>query len=235
MPPKTERFEIRFEQKSLDKIDSWRAKQSDFPSRSDAVRRLIDASLDTDKPQVKIGNGERLIIMMLCDMYKTLKIDGYIDTEFVAEAILGGHYWALEWKYNGLFQSHQDSQAVVSQVVEILDMWSFIEEGYKKLSDAEKAQLIKETEPFGSNVQFFGFDGNNEIERLGIASFLISKLHRFTTFKGRDLNSHRPTTDTYNRMLTVFLPIRATLIGKSLSASEIVSILKERTYSVNRK
>jgi uncharacterized protein YfbU (UPF0304 family) len=230
MEPKTERFEMRLEQSALENIDTWRAKQPDMPSRAEAIRRLIETGLENEKPRVKINDGERLLFMMLRDMYKSMKIKGEIDPDFVASAIYGGHYWGLEWQYNGLFHRHENVPATVTEVVDVLDMWSFLEAGCKKLSAAEKERLKKEAEPFGSTVTFVGFDGNNETERLSIARFLIDDLGRFSQFKGRDLNSHRPTVDAYNRMLHVFKDIRPTLVGRSLSVEEIISIFKAKAH-----
>lgn len=47
-PPKTERFELRLDQETLAAVDSWRKNQSDLPSRSEAVRRLIETGLGAD-------------------------------------------------------------------------------------------------------------------------------------------------------------------------------------------
>jgi len=40
MQQKTERFEMRLDQGTLDQMDKWRSSQSDLPSRAEAVRRL---------------------------------------------------------------------------------------------------------------------------------------------------------------------------------------------------
>ena len=45
MALKTERFEMRIELEMLAKIDAWRRRQKDLPSRAEAVRRLIDQGL----------------------------------------------------------------------------------------------------------------------------------------------------------------------------------------------
>jgi uncharacterized protein len=42
------------------------------------------------------------------------------------------------------------------------------------------------------------------------------------------MNSHCPSIDAYARMLTVFDPLRKTLIGRKLSTDEMISILKVR-------
>ena len=226
MPPKTERFELRFEPSMLERIDHWVSRQPDRPTRSDAVRRLVERGLET-----KIDDGDRLVIMMLRDIQKALKVKSpEIDPDFVADVIWGGHYWALDWQYGGLFHSHVDSREVVRDVVDVLDMWSFLEEGYEALTAPEKARVKKEAEPFGEHVKFTGFDGNNETERMSIARFLVEKMGRFTRFEGRDMNSHHPSTEVYRRMFMVFEPIRKTLIGRNLSADEMISILKAKAY-----
>lgn len=45
MPPKSERFELRLDSEILYRIDEWRGKLPDLPSRSEAIRRLIEAGL----------------------------------------------------------------------------------------------------------------------------------------------------------------------------------------------
>jgi len=45
MQAKSERFELRLDPETLDKIDTWRSDQRDVPSRSEAVRKLINAGL----------------------------------------------------------------------------------------------------------------------------------------------------------------------------------------------
>ncbi len=43
--PKTERFEMRAPTDLLRSVDDWRRQQPDLPSRSEAIRRLIEAGL----------------------------------------------------------------------------------------------------------------------------------------------------------------------------------------------
>jgi uncharacterized protein len=236
MQAKTERFEMRLDQETLDGVDEWRARQSGLPSRAEAIRRLIDGGLSSpSRPRVKLSDGEKLILLMLRDLYKHLKARGEIDPEFVSEAIAGGHYWGLRWRYSGILHDHEDSETVVSEVVDVLDMWSFLESSYGKLSQKDKAQIEAEAGPLGKSVRFPGFDGNNETEHLGIARFLIDDLERFSSFKGRDLNSHLQSIEAYRCMLRVFGPMRENLVGRGLSASEIIAILSERRPPARRK
>lgn len=226
---KTERFELRFDRDTLDQLEAWRADQPDLPSRAEAVRRLIHAGLSASgKEEVRISDGEKLILMMLGDLCGHQGVDSEIDPRFVADAISSGHYWGLDWKYPGLFHGHADSRQTVSEVVDILDMWTFIETGYASLSEAEKKKIALDAHPYGDHVKFHGFDGNNESSHLAIARFMIEKLGRFPKLGNRDLNSHSPSIERYRRMVAIFEPIRQTLVGREISSSEIVTLLNLR-------
>lgn len=228
---KTERFEMRLDRETLQRVDKWRSQQPDMPSRAEAVRRLVDRSLNASgSKEVVISDGEKLTLLMLCDMFRHLEIPSDTNPDFVARALVNGHYWGLEWKYPGLYDRHIDNPAVVSEVVDVLDMWSFIESAYANLSEDEKARVETDATPFGRHVRFPGFDGNNETEHLAVAHFLIRDLKRFQTFKERGLNSHSPSVERYRRMLHVFEPIRSTLIGRELSVTEIIELLRARRH-----
>ena len=233
----TGRFEMRLGQSVLENVDTWRSRQNDIPSRSEAVRRLVELGLGATggDGQIKIGDGEKLILIMLCQLFKQLKLKSEIDPEFVEAAIHGGHYWGLKWQYPGIFHGYEDEKRVVSEVVDVLDMWSFLESGFGKLSKKDKDRVVAEAEPFGKHVIFAGFDGNNESEYMGVARFLIEQLDRFSDFKGRDLNAHMPTVDAHRRMFAVFEPIRSTLTGRDLNASGIIEILKAKVHPSRRK
>ena len=232
----TERFEMRLGPSVLERLDSWRVGQSDLPSRAEAVRRLVEVGLSSStKRRFALDDGEKLIVMMLCQLFKHLKVESEFDPDFLQDLIIGGHYWAMDWEYSGLFHSHEDSETVVNEVVDILDLWSFLEPGFVALPAKDKDRVAAEAEPFGKHVVFTGFDGNGESEYIGIARFLINKLDRFTDFKGRDLNAHMPTLDAHRRMLKVFEPIRSKLIGRGLNADEIIQILQEKLHPTMRK
>lgn len=233
--PMTERFEMRLGPSVLEEIDSWRSRQDDLPSRSEAMRRLVEMGLrKTSERRIALDNGEKLIVLMLCDLFKHLKVKSEIDPDFLAEVIYGGHYWALGFEYSGIFHSHEDAPNVVSEVIDILDMWSFLEGAYKELTKKDKDRVAAEAEPFGKHVFFNGFDGNGESEYIGVAKFLINKLERFTEFKGRDLNAHMPTLDRHRRMLSAFEPLRQLLIGRNLNVQEIIQILRAMLHPSRR-
>lgn len=232
MQPKTERFEMRLDPGTLEKVDAWRKRQADLPSRAEAVRRLMETGLsEMESKPLRLSDGEKLIASMLCEICKHHKIDGGIDPSFVEEVIYGGHYWGLEWKYGGIFDVQADNMETVHEVGDILDVWWFLEQSYARLSKKDKDYVEKEAEPFGKNVVFRGFDGNNETEHLNIAQFLINKLDRFVDFKGRGLNSHIPSIGRYRRMVRAFEPMRPHLGGGNLlSAGHIIELLNAQRH-----
>jgi uncharacterized protein YfbU (UPF0304 family)/Arc/MetJ-type ribon-helix-helix transcriptional regulator len=228
---------MRLDEDELERIDRWRAELGDFPSRAEAVRRLVDLGLAKGAHhEVSLSDGEKLLAIMVRDIYKQLDIkQAEIDPDFVADAIFGGHLWALKWEMEGLFHGHRDAQRDVLEVVDILDMWTFIEQGYQKLSKKDKQRVEKEAAPFGADVKFRGFDGNNEGAYMSIAMFLVAKMGRFVTFKGRELKSHMPSLDTYRRMLHAFKPMRSRLVGSGLNVEQIIAILQEEMHPERRK
>jgi uncharacterized protein len=185
---------------------------------------------------VKLSDGERLILVMLSEMYEQLKIEGEVDPKFMLAAIHSGNTWALKWKYPGILsEGDDDNSPTVHEVVDILAMWDMIEYSYRELSPEDKKRVETEAAPFGRHVQFRGFDGNNEGEHMSVARFLIDDLDRFADFKGRDLNSHAPSLDTYRRMLAAFTPLRSSIVAGPLSATQIIQVLKEQTHPEQRK
>ena len=229
----SERLELRLPEATLRDIDNWRARQSDLPTRSEAIRRLVEQGLAGPDQQIRFSPGEVLILHMLCNITTRLKLKSEIDPKLLASILSGGHYWALNWEFGSLVHSHADDPAEVKETVDILDMWDFLEAGYGHLNAKERSWLETEAEPFGKDVKFPGFDGNNERHYI-IASFIVDDLGRFARFKGRHLNSHGQVLEGYQRMLAVFTPLRAKLAGRSLTAEEIGSILKARFHPSRR-
>ena len=228
---KTERFEMRLDRETVDRVDRWRGDQNDVPSRAEAVRRLVNRALiSSGEDEVRVSGGEKLILMLLHNLFEAQGINGTKDPQFVLEAVTQGHYWALEWEYPGLFEGKPDSPLVVREVLDVLEMWRHIEWGYAKLGDEERARIEAEAEPFGKNVSFPGFDGNEETEHFSIARFLVEKLDRFAELEGRDLNSHMPCMDAYRRMLDAFASMKGTVIGGHLGADQITDLVKAQRH-----
>lgn len=236
MPPKTERIELRVEADLLERVDEWRQRQDDLPSRSEAFRRLSEIGLEGHTQEgFRLGDRDKLVVWLLTEILRN-QAAGKVNANdaknaqrtvgLIQEAIYGGHFWALPWEMQGVFHDHADDPKKVRRVVNILDTWSFVESAFQRLSDDEKKLVEKETG--WKDPKFIGFDGNNESEYYGIAQFLVEELGRFQSFKGRSFNSHSPTVARYSAMAAAFEPIRANLIGRELSAEEIIHLLKQR-------
>jgi uncharacterized protein len=176
---------------------------------------------------MELRDGEKLILIMLSEIHEHLKIRGEIDPRFVREAICSGSAWGLSWQYPGVFGTQEANESVRREVVDFLDMWSFIEWSHNSLSPTDK-ERVAEASPLGSNVQFYGFGGNSESEHLNVARFVIAQLDRFSEFKGRILNSPLPSVRAYRRMYAAFQSMRKSLFGnRNLEPTQIIQLLKE--------
>lgn len=225
---KSERFEMRLDARLIERLDRWRDLQEDSPSRAEAVRRLVETGLAGGRRELAISDGEKLILTMMADIHKATVQDGEVDPDFVVAALCGGHHWGLEWQHSGLFHGHVDSPAVVSEVVNILDMWSYVESSFAQLA-ADAQTRVEASSGYDRKLfRFAGFDGNHESEHLSATRFMIEDLGRFPSFKGREVNSHFPVLESYRRQYRAFEPIRARSMGEPLRASDLIEILQER-------
>lgn len=173
---------------------------------------------------MRLSDGEKLILIMLADIYEKLEISGEVDPSFVRTAIFNNYLFGLEWQYGSLFGGEQPADVIVKETVAVLDMWSSLEVAYEGFDEAEKARIGAEVPYFGGNVSFRGFDGNNE-EHFGVADFLVRDMKRWKKLEGRDLNSHSESIDGYRMMLRVFEPIRRKLGDRRMTAEEVIAIL----------
>jgi uncharacterized protein YfbU (UPF0304 family) len=222
----TERIEVRLDEAVIKRMDEWMETTGNASSRSDAIRQLVGLGLDTiTGKSIHLTDGDKLNFTILRDIAKHLKVDTDTNLDFMSEVIYGGHYWAPTWEMQGLFHNSADSPADVAAVVNILDMWSFIEEAIDGMSDEGKAKIKAANMDFLP--KFDGFDGNNECELMGIAGFFIRTMNRFQRFKGREINSHYPVAGRYRRMAKAFEPMRKALVTRrQLDADQIVELLQ---------
>jgi len=177
---------------------------------------------------MKLTNPEKLILIMLSDIHEKLGIDN-VDTKLITNAIYSQNTWALSWELQGIVGDSPDTtpQEVID-VVDILDMWQFIEEAYETFDASEKTKI--ETETQRKNVKFIGFDGNNETEYMSIARFLVEDMGRFSRFKNRELNSHCPLIQKYRQMFIVFEQMRKTLDDNNycLTVNQVIELLNTK-------
>lgn len=112
---------------------------------------------------MKLSNGEKLILLMLCEIQENLKMKGETNTALIKEAIFSGNLWGLEWGMPGVFHGSETSEATVTEMVNILAMWQRLEESFNGLNAADKKWLAEQSD-LGRDVKFHGFDGNSQIE-----------------------------------------------------------------------
>lgn len=181
---------------------------------------------------MQLTNAEKLILVMLSEVYEKLGIKGEsgVDPRFIQSAIYSGHTWGVEWKYSWIFDNPDAQPPELNDVINILDMWSIVEEAYEVFDDEQKAQLEQLASPFGNNPDFPGFDGNEEGEFSSIATFLTEHLDRFTRFKGRICDSHIPSVPRYRRMYQVFETVQPALFDRRLTVNELAQILNAGSH-----
>lgn len=184
---------------------------------------------------MKFTDAEKLILIMLSDIYENTGIQGEIDPDFIKKSIYEEQTWSIPWKYSGIPFESTEPPSIVREVLDILDMWRFIDISYRRLSNDEKVALSQSPGVFSEMPSFSGFDGNNETEYLASAAFIINELDRFQEFKGIDLNSHSPSIEIYKRMLVQFNKERNARIGELLSAEQLSRIFQERIHPSMRK
>lgn len=168
---------------------------------------------------------DKISILMLCDIYEALNLNN-IDAALVREAVQHGYEDFIKWEYPQFElvseEQKQKNHDIIDKVMDILGMWRLIEDSIHQLPEEEQ-QSIKQSP---HEYQFRGFDGNHESEYGYAVRFILRHLHRFTEFIDRDLNTHAPRIDKYNRMLGIKNQILNDNIPRSLTIDEILEILR---------
>lgn len=171
---------------------------------------------------MQMSFSEKLILLMLADIHRRLGIQSEIDASLIKDAILDGQPWALYWEYGELLDI-STPESVTRKTAEILEMWVHLEASFNALSKSEMA-IFTEQCAKSSPLIFCGFDENDEIEYLGVATFLIEKMDRLSSLKGRNLGLRVTTLARYDRMLSIFKTLRPKLYGRNLNIEELIMI-----------
>ncbi|WP_236235026.1 YfbU family protein [Pseudomonas tohonis] len=183
---------------------------------------------------MEFSNQQKLIITLLTDVHEALGITNSVDPSFVQRMVNSNNGWALSWAYPGLFEEAGETPDQVQFVADVLDMWEAIELAYSNLAAADVTALEQAAPTFGRTPAFPGFDGNNEAELRSIVSILVDDLGRWSTFKGRNTNSHAGTADGYRRMLPVYNDVANGGYGFTPTVDQLAAILNERVHPSNR-
>jgi len=176
---------------------------------------------------MRLTNSEKLILVMLSEVYERLGVNGEsgVDPKFIQAAIYSGHTWGVEWKYSWIFDNPDAQPPELNDVINILDMWSTVEEAYEAFDDAQRAELTQLVSSSSEDLNFSGFDDKEEGEFRSIAIFLTDHLDRFPRFKGRIADSNIPSVAGYRRMCEVFETVQPALFDRRLDVGELARIL----------
>jgi uncharacterized protein YfbU (UPF0304 family) len=164
---------------------------------------------------------ERIALLLAC---QSSGAGQELDPVFIQDAITSGNDWAIKWEYDWLF-SDSKKQDDIKFVVAVLDLFRAIRniEINSTDKDLEKFNLKRE------NIQFSGFDGNNESELYDISSFFINKMNRWQEFKDMKLNSHSPKKDYYKEIMNKYSLLKDEISsnGQELGLAEISSVFRK--------
>jgi len=130
-----------------------------------------------------ITPGERLIGIMLADLMRHLKIQGDLDPDFVAKALVGGDEWMLEQRYGGMFDPKPKADEHVKETYDILMMFQSIRYATNQLAPADQEEI--KALPWYA---FSGFDGNHD-PHFHICNSIINDLGHYTAFNPIDSHS----------------------------------------------
>lgn len=145
--------------------------------------------------QFELNDKERLLLANQYEILGILKK----ENEYLlwAETLRAGHQWIYKNFFETISENLPDAEA--QHVITILGLYSNLKDSYLKHSDKTDIDV--------SQLNFPGFDGNNEGELLSFADSLI-KHGRFNSTLGEAAkNSHFPTTEMYNRMISCWIDL----------------------------
>ncbi|MGX9359609.1 YfbU family protein [Pantoea ananatis] len=169
---------------------------------------------------------EKLQLLMLCDIYKTLGIQNSFDPDLIDEAISTDNTWAIGWQYQMLNDGSQKPYRV-SLFADTVEMYDMLRYTYGQMAPHEKTQVANAIPHFNAqnSIIFPGFDGNNEAEYITVGG--IFKL--MGLWQGVDLtrNSHIQMVQKYENMLKIYIPARKNTWsnGVGISLPSFISVM----------
>jgi uncharacterized protein YfbU (UPF0304 family) len=172
---------------------------------------------------MKLTEGEKLILLMLCEIHEHLKISDKTDAKLIREALRTGNLWGLDRDYRPV---PEVDPKVAHETLEILAMWERLEESFARLSPSDKKWFEEHASGFQNGVEFPGFSGNFDSEQLMAARFYIDVLENFEHFKDRQLSRYPVSTmPAYRRMVPSYKRILATVTNKDFTASQVAEVV----------
>ncbi|AOX63607.1 hypothetical protein BIZ42_16240 [Stenotrophomonas sp. LM091] len=168
---------------------------------------------------------QRLIVIMLAEIQKTLGVKSEFNADFIKAASSDDNEFAIAFEYQGIFTAGNEP-ADFHFVLDVLEMWSVLEEAVESLDEYGQSVLQAAIGHRATPLKFDGFDGNQEFGLLNHARLLIKVMRRFDEFRARDLNSHTKRRDRYASMLQEFNEIQGEIDGqREMNPGEIGRVL----------
>lgn len=226
MNAKTERLELRLDQSMIDRIDAWVVNQGNISSRSEAVRCLIDAGLESSRQKgPSISEGEKAILSILFDVHCN-QSNKFGVSNSIKNIMEGGHYWHLKSASQTLSVSPSDEK-ISKDVKSILDMWSDISLSYDRLLCNSQEKISGLLRFAGLDMSFPGFDYSSEYEYVNMVDFLTQPPTRFPVLQQRNRCAQQPMLGRYLVMMRVYDSIRSLIDRREhLNETQMIEILK---------
>jgi hypothetical protein len=145
---------------------------------------------------------EKLTLLMMCDLFDHLGVDGDIDSSIVRKAVNSGNTWAIEREYQ-ILSIEEVPIKIQKKVDSALIAYRNLSNSLRALTSAECDELkakykLKTHDTF---IQFPGYDGNNESDYMSAASMLCT-LGLYTEQQEIDKNSHEENADDYDNVIS---------------------------------
>lgn len=145
---------------------------------------------------MELTKKERLILYNQYEILKSINPQQVADYEVNQEILINGFKINYEDLIGGF--EEETSEEISNFVIDVLQMYSVLNNSYDKLGDEGKEQIDL------YKISFKGFDGNNEIDYYTYAEFYLNKLGRFEELRKSEyfqINSHRNILNKYRRMV----------------------------------
>lgn len=169
-------------------------------------------------------NADKLQLLMLCDIYKELDIQGGFNPDIISTAISTGNLWAIDAEYSMVI-GEEIPKEVRDNVVAALNCYRYISASIAKLPAADKDELVTEFKLniHDKHVQFPGYDGNSEGEYSSVAR-MFGVLGKFSEQIEIDKNSHEENRDAYSEMSLYVRDVTDRLALSKKQLKELLSL-----------
>ena len=170
--------------------------------------------------KIDLTDVERLILANQYKILSLLEKDESYDR--LSEQLLEGHKWLYSQSLDNVSEDMPDDDA--EHVLAILGIFGDLRDSYERLDDKSGIDP--------HDVVFGGFDGNNESDLRSFASALRKSDHFINTLGNEVINSHMPTTELYNRMISKWRELGSP--HYPYSKDTILAIIASQVHPSNR-